>query len=78
MKEGNVIIAATCKACVEWTLKLPDYNRQFNEELKQRVPMDKREWKPAEKVWLIQGDWIHAAEDVAVKYYPGREVEWHE
>lgn len=74
----KIVITATCEACVEWTMVTPDYNKNFVEELKSKIPMDKREWQPGKKCWLIQGDWVHVAADIAYKYFPKAELGWVE
>ncbi len=74
----QVLIAAVDEDCFEWSLHLPDYNKNFVDDLKKEIPFDKRSWNPEERVWVVTGEWVHKAAAIAAKYVPQAEIVWTE
>jgi len=55
----------------EWGefLHLPDYNEDFNREMKDMVPDTERRWDKRERAWWISDAWLDEVDSLLRRYY---------
>lgn len=71
---SQLIEAASTDGGYTYSVVFPDYNKSLIEELKNKLPQDKRAWVPEEKCWQVDGDYLESVIDMAKKYWPKAEV----
>jgi len=55
----------------EWGefLHLPDFNKDFNEAMKNVVPDTERRWDKRERAWWISDGWLDETDAIIRDYY---------